>query len=118
MSYRLISWPKGFTKGKPTETGCYVLLSRDYDAFVLSVKDIEYIDPVKDKCLIDVLDVEPGLCVSDPVDTCYWTLDEFEIIGYKKLFDNQNFFDIYHSEAIEFEGEQIKAIKDKNEAKD
>ena len=117
MSYRLISWPKGFTHGKPTEIGCYVLLSRDYDAFNLSVRDIQYVDPVKDKELIEFCDVEPGFCVVDPVDACYWSLDEYEIIGYQKICSGNFLADIFHADVIEYEGEPIMAIKDKNEAK-
>lgn len=76
------NFPHGFTRGTPTEEGCYVLIIRDGASHILEVHDVVYVGP--EHC--EELDVKPGLVIQHVEELSY--LENFEergVVGYKKL---------------------------------
>lgn len=95
-----VRFPKGFTRGAPTEPGCYVLIIRDGASYVLEVHDVGYVS--EEHC--GDLDVKPGFVMYHQEDFFYAeNLEERGVVGYKKL-DGVSAFDLWtHRGELEYE---------------
>ena len=72
--------PKGFTRGIPTEEGCYVMIARDGASYEMYVRDLVTIREKE----APAFDVRPGLCIAN-LEGYFEEPDLAGVVAYMKL---------------------------------
>lgn len=83
-------WPRGFTRGVPTEEGTYVLLCRYDGTYDLLVREIHILD----KETAEQCDTTPGPNILTLDDFWYAEPEYFGIVGFMKI-EGVSAFDLW-----------------------